>query len=173
MQFHPHKKCSFRNLIPFLPFLLSYRRLPSPEWLSFLQQLHKWILLEQNSLNFDNSQLKWPSLSLYKPSTRTTQKTQPLYCRESLFTDPLPSNESPILARVRFRGNMFTESLPSSRSIPRSCKECENTTMSFPGSYKQNYHHSRIKLHEENWRWNKTVELQEAITVLPRTSVDC
>jgi hypothetical protein len=45
------------------------------------------------------------------------QKTQPLYCWESFFTDPLPSNGRPIVPRVRFRGNMFTESLPSNGSI--------------------------------------------------------
>jgi hypothetical protein len=57
----------------------------------------------------DNS-LKQLSFSLYNHSARTTQKTQPLYCWERLFTGPLPSNERPIVARVRFIGNVFTES---------------------------------------------------------------
>jgi hypothetical protein len=56
---------------------------------------------------------------LYNTSARTTQKPRPLYYREGWFIDLLPSNGRPIVARVRFRGNtsMFTESLPSNRSI--------------------------------------------------------
>jgi hypothetical protein len=42
---------------------------------------------------------------------------QPLYRWEGLFSEPLPSNGRPIVARVRLRGNMFTESLPSNGSI--------------------------------------------------------
>jgi hypothetical protein len=44
------------------------------------------------------------------------RRKQPLYCSHGLFTDPLPSNGRPI-GRVRFRGNVFAESLPSSGSI--------------------------------------------------------
>jgi hypothetical protein len=47
-------------------------------------------------------------------------RDQPLYCWEGLFTDPLFSNGRPILAGVRFCGNVFTESLPSNGSIRRN-----------------------------------------------------
>jgi hypothetical protein len=39
-------------------------------------------------------------LPLYNPTARTLRKTQSLYCSEGLFTDPLPSNGRPIVARV-------------------------------------------------------------------------
>jgi hypothetical protein len=45
------------------------------------------------------------------------QRTQPLYCSEGLFTDPLPSNERPIAERAGSRGNVFIESLPSNGSM--------------------------------------------------------
>jgi hypothetical protein len=45
------------------------------------------------------------------------QKIQPLYCWEGMFAELLPINGPPIVARVRFRGNVFTESLPSNGSI--------------------------------------------------------
>jgi hypothetical protein len=35
----------------------------------------------------------------------------------ALLTDPLPGSGRPIVARVRLCGNVFTESLPSNRSI--------------------------------------------------------
>jgi hypothetical protein len=75
-----------------------------------------------NSRTRPNSRqlLKRPSFSLYNPSARTTQKTQPLYCWEGLFPDPLPSNGRTTVARVCFRGNVFTESLPSNGSIRHS-----------------------------------------------------
>jgi hypothetical protein len=38
-----------------------------------------------------------------------------------VFTDPLPRNKHPIVARVGSHGNVFTESLPNSGSI------CHNT----------------------------------------------
>jgi hypothetical protein len=91
-------KSSMHSLIHFLQLLLAHLRLPSPELDPVL----------------DNS-LKRPFLSLYNPLARTTQETQPPYCVEVLITDPLPSNGRPV-ARVRFRGNMFTESLPSNGS---------------------------------------------------------
>jgi hypothetical protein len=91
--FKPHIKSSFHSLIHFLPFNF---RLPSPE----LDQI-----LENNSF-------KRTSFSLCNISARTTQKTHPLYCWEGLFTVPLFANGRPIM-RVGFRGNGFTESLPS------------------------------------------------------------
>jgi hypothetical protein len=60
----------------------------------------------QNSTQFSRTtQFERPSLSLYSPSARTTQKTQ-----------PLSSNGLVIVGRVRFRGNVFAESLPSNGS---------------------------------------------------------
>jgi hypothetical protein len=74
-------KSSCHSLIPFLPFLLNLR-LPSSELDPIL----------------DDS-LKRRYLSLYNPSTQTTQKIQPLYF-SGLFTDPLPTNERLIFARI-------------------------------------------------------------------------
>jgi hypothetical protein len=54
-------------------------------------------------------------VSLYNLSARTTQK-QPS-CWEGLFTDLLHSNGRPVVSRVRFRGNVFTELLPSNGSV--------------------------------------------------------
>jgi hypothetical protein len=39
------------------------------------------------------------------------RRKQPLYCWEGLFSEPLPGNELPIVARIRLRGNVFTETL--------------------------------------------------------------
>jgi hypothetical protein len=93
-------KSSFYYLIPFLLFILNHLLLSSPEPDPILE-----------------NSLKRPSLSLYNPSTWTTQKTQPLYCWGCLFTDPLPNNGRPVVVRVRSRGSVFTESLPSNRSV--------------------------------------------------------
>jgi hypothetical protein len=103
---------SLHSLIHFLPFLLKYLLLPSPELDPIL----------------DNS-LKRPSLFLYNTSARTTQKTQPLYCWEGLFTDPLPNNGRPIVARVRFCGNVFTKSLPSNGYIRHNIYMCYEIEM--------------------------------------------
>jgi hypothetical protein len=62
-------KSSFHGLIFFLLFLLNRLRLPSAELDPIL----------------DNNSLKRPSLSLYKPSARTTQKTQPVCCEGCLL----------------------------------------------------------------------------------------
>jgi hypothetical protein len=93
-------KSSCYSLIHFLSFLLIHLQLPSAELDPILDK-----------------SLKRPSLSFYNPSAWTTQKTRPFYCWEGLFTDPLRSNGRPIFARVRFRGNIYTESLPSNGSI--------------------------------------------------------
>jgi hypothetical protein len=103
LYFKWHMKSSCRGLIRFLPFLLNHLGLISPERDPIL-----------------DNQFKRRSLSLYNPSAWTMQKTQALYCWEGLFTDPLPSNGRPIVARVRSRGNVFTESLPSNGSIRHS-----------------------------------------------------
>jgi hypothetical protein len=58
--FKSRMKSSFHRLIPFLSFLLDHLRLPSPELNPIL----------------DSNNFKRPSLSLYNPSARTTQKTQ-------------------------------------------------------------------------------------------------
>jgi hypothetical protein len=71
----------------------------------------------QNSTHFSTTNSNESSLSLYNFSARTTQKTQPLYCLEGLFTDPLPTNGRPIVERVYFRWDVFTESMPSIGSI--------------------------------------------------------
>jgi hypothetical protein len=94
-------KSSLHSLIHFLWFLLNHLQLRSPELNTIL----------------NNNLLKRPSLSLYNPSAWTTHKTQHLYCWESLFTDPLPSNGHPIVVPLHFHRNVFTKSLPSNGSI--------------------------------------------------------
>jgi hypothetical protein len=102
--FKSHIKSSLHSLTPFLPFLLNHPLLASPELDPIL----------------DNYLIKRHFLPFYNLSARTTQKTQPLYFWEGFFTDPLLSNGRPIVGRVCFRGNVFTESLPSNGSI-RHC----------------------------------------------------
>jgi hypothetical protein len=41
-----------------------------------------------------------------------------------VFIDPLPSNERPTVAHVRFRGNVFTESLSSNEVIHYNIHFC-------------------------------------------------
>jgi hypothetical protein len=55
----------------------------------------------------------------YITSERLPRKHRLLLSRIILgvFTDPLPSNRRPIVARVGSRRNVFTESLPSNGSI--------------------------------------------------------
>jgi hypothetical protein len=87
---HSHFKSHIKSS---LPFLLNHLGLPSPELDPVL----------------DNNSLKWPSMSLYNSLVRSTQKTQPLYWWECLFTDLLHRNGRHIVARLRFRKNVFTE----------------------------------------------------------------
>jgi hypothetical protein len=89
--FKSHMKSYSHSLIPFLQ---------SSELDPFLDKLFKRHFL-----------------SLYISSGRTSKKTQPLYCWECFFIDPLPSNGRHIVAHLRFRGCGFTESLLSNGSI--------------------------------------------------------
>jgi hypothetical protein len=43
-----------------------------------------------------------------------------------VFSDPLPSNRRPIVARVGSRGNVFTESLPSNGFIRHNIMLAQN-----------------------------------------------
>jgi hypothetical protein len=95
-------KSSLHSLISFLPFLLSHFRLPS---LSSLLQLPTpeldWILILCSQdhiparwrLETERTQTIFFAL-FYNPTTRTTQKTQLLYCWEGVFTAPLHSNRN-------------------------------------------------------------------------------
>jgi hypothetical protein len=94
-------KYSFHGLIHFLPLFYScqFRRFDSIQFLCYHDQiLAGWrfeTLLDSTQLNF----------------ARTTQKTQPLYCRESVFTAPFPNNGSySIISCVFFAAGIF---LPS------------------------------------------------------------
>jgi hypothetical protein len=59
--------------------------------------------------------INWPlESSRYMPRADPTENTAFYW---PVFTDPLPSNISPSVAHVGFRGNVFTESLPSNGSI--------------------------------------------------------
>jgi hypothetical protein len=114
--FKSHRKPCFHSLIPFLPFLLNHIRLPSPELDPFLDNNWlKWTLLQPNSLR-SWQQLTAPlQLPVVWPRGEPHGKHCLLLSRIVLrvFTDPLPSNKRPIVARFGSRGNMFTESLPS------------------------------------------------------------
>jgi heme/copper-type cytochrome/quinol oxidase subunit 4 len=69
-------KSSFHRLISFLPFPLNHLGLSSPE---FDPLLDDWLKLFFNwTISTSDNSLQWPSLSVYNPSARTTQKTQPI-----------------------------------------------------------------------------------------------
>jgi hypothetical protein len=95
-------KSSLHGLIPFLPFLLNHLGLPSP----VLDKTH-------------SNDLLCPFIT---PRHRPCRK-QHLYCWQGLFTNSLPRSERPIVVRVRFLGNAFTESLPSCESICHNISE--------------------------------------------------
>jgi hypothetical protein len=94
-------KFSLHSLIHFLPFLVNHLRVPSPEFDQILD----------NNCSLETSR--------YIASGRTPGKHRLLLSRIDLgvFTDPLPSNRRPTVARVGSRGNVFTESLPINGSI--------------------------------------------------------
>jgi hypothetical protein len=60
--------------------------------------------------SFQNCQLR--NLTLLYPLC-TDPAENSLYCRQSLFTAPFPSNRSPTVPRVCFCWNVFSDSLPS------------------------------------------------------------
>jgi hypothetical protein len=116
-------RTSLHSLIPFLPFLLSHIQLPIPSILCCNSQLRRLSVLipalpssypgrlaSRNSIN-SNDLL----CTFYIHWARTTQKTQPLYCWEGVFTAPLHSNGSYSIVACIFRccGNVFIEQLPS------------------------------------------------------------
>jgi hypothetical protein len=70
--FKSHMKSSLHRIIPFLPFLLSHLRLPSPELDPFLNNSLKWTLLQLKALNNNNCFL---GTSRYIASGRTSLKT--------------------------------------------------------------------------------------------------
>jgi hypothetical protein len=77
-------KSSFHSLIPFLP-LFCNRQLSS---IPLLPSWYPGRLAPRNSTRL----LKWTLL--YNHCAQTTQKTQPVYCWEGVFTTPLRSNGS-------------------------------------------------------------------------------
>jgi hypothetical protein len=99
------------RLIPFLPFLLSHIRLPSPrlDSVQFLcSQAHilaGWRLKTQITL------LNWNLL--YNHFARTTQKTEPLYCWEGVYRAQLHSNVSYSIVNFIF--------VTAGISLPSSC----------------------------------------------------
>jgi hypothetical protein len=100
-------KSFFHKGIPFLPLISScqLRILDSIQFLcSQAHVLAGWRL---------ETRLNWTLV--YNHFARTTQKTPPLYCWEGVFTAPLHINESYSICclRIRCRGSVFTESLPS------------------------------------------------------------
>jgi hypothetical protein len=91
--FKSHMKSIFHSLILFLLFLLIHFWLPSPE--------------------LDPNLFRLLFCTTYIALRRTHRKQRFLYCCEGMFTAPLPSNRRPIVPRVCFCGNVFSESLPS------------------------------------------------------------
>jgi hypothetical protein len=101
-------KSSFHRLIPFLVISLqltipktrlnSLPQLPS----SYLGRLASWNSTFHSRLLFYTAE----------HFARTTHKNS-LYFSSGVFTNPLPSNRYPIVARVDSSKNVFTESLPS------------------------------------------------------------
>jgi hypothetical protein len=70
----------------------------------------------------------------------TTQKKQSLCCWEGLFTDPLPSNERPIVAHVGSHGSVFTESLPTDGSMRHNIITDMQTIWIHVASFYVNFH---------------------------------
>jgi hypothetical protein len=108
-------KSSLHSLIPLLPFLLSHLRLPTFSILFLCSQAH---ILASYRLEIQLTLLNWNLLCNY--IARTTQKTQPLYCWESLFTAPLHSNGSSLIvdcvfvtARISFPSRCLTANVYS------------------------------------------------------------
>jgi hypothetical protein len=100
-------KSSFHSLIPFLPSLLNHSTAISRE-----------------SLNSNSSYLRFSLCSLGAAPTENTASSVVAcwFIAADMFTSPLRSSErgaddrkhrTSIFARVRFRGNVFTEPLPS------------------------------------------------------------
>jgi hypothetical protein len=90
--FKSHIKSSFHSLNSFLAIILQ---------LSISNTR-----LNSNHLSTSDSHFSW-----------NTQKTQSVSCWQGLITNPLPNNWRPIVARVCFCGNAFTELLPSNGCI--------------------------------------------------------
>jgi hypothetical protein len=110
-------KSAFHNLIPFLPLFSNcqFRRLDSVQFLcSQAHILEGWCL----GTRLDST-LCCFGTSCYIALGRTPRKQRLQLSRIvlGLFTNPLPSNSRPIVARVGFRGNVLTESLPSNGFI--------------------------------------------------------
>jgi hypothetical protein len=63
-----------------------------------------------------------------------------------VFTDPLPNNRRPIVAGAGFRGNVFSESLPSNGSIRHNMK-------------------TRNTFYEQNVEFSFTKSLYDAVSI--------
>jgi hypothetical protein len=102
-------KSSFHSLIPFLLLFCccKFWRLGSVQFpCSKAHILSSWRLETRPTL------LNWNLL--YNRFALTTQKTQLLYCWEVVFRAPLLFD---CCLRIRCRGNVFTESLPSNERL--------------------------------------------------------
>jgi hypothetical protein len=92
----------FHSLTPFLPLFCNchFRRLDSVQFLCSQAGQAGISKLDSTETFFITT--------LYGP-----QRKHSFYCLRGVFTDRSPINGRPIIARVCFRGNMFTKSLPS------------------------------------------------------------
>jgi hypothetical protein len=105
-----------RSLL-FLPFILSYLRMPTLSVLSQAHILSGWRLETQLTL------LNWTLL--YNYFARATEKTQPPYCWEGVFTAPVHSNGSYsivscefVSAGIRLRSRCLAMNVYSDFTIP-------------------------------------------------------
>jgi hypothetical protein len=97
-------KFSFHSLIPILSLFCQLPTKFSSELVSRLAGVSKLDSIRLRLLK---------SILLHKHFARTTQKTQPLYCLEAVFTAPLHSKRKlfDCRLRIRCRENVFAESL--------------------------------------------------------------
>jgi hypothetical protein len=100
-------KSSFHRLIHFLPLFCNCQLSSIP----LLPSSYPGRLAFRNSTQFHYVPASFAA-NLYNHFARTTQKTQPLYCSESMFTGPLHSNGSySIIACVFVVSGMCLQSL--------------------------------------------------------------
>jgi hypothetical protein len=117
--FRSHMKCPLHSLTHFLPLFCSYQfwKLDSVQFLCSQAHILAGLRLETRLCSFDYSLLRPFITPRHEPHRKDTQR-----CWGGVFTDPLPRNGRPILARTGSRGNAFTEPLPSNGYTHHSMK---------------------------------------------------
>jgi hypothetical protein len=111
----------FHSLTPFLPLFYScqFRRLDTIKFLCSQAHIPAGWRLEARPFTSDSATLLFFWTLLHNHVARTTQKTQPLLLRRRVYW-PVAWQWTSYCCGVRFRGDVFTESFPSSGSIRHS-----------------------------------------------------